>query len=589
MEDDDLNINKISSISSSGLSKATSASDVAVILDCDSPTPFYNSTILEDLYSVKVWNILHETLETWTELRQGVLLLKRWLKVKIPSGFAAKQLNLPLTLVAAYVCRSKSRSTSALQIFKLALSFIVDCLGMGKAKGAKRNLSSSRSVDKVTIHRFDSSQSDCFSATNPEASAHQMSNTHPLHLFVEELNVFYKCGDLLLAELGDEADATLRNLDLAQSTSTATHQIYDQIFGMVQRSEYHWDTAVVYALDNTSASTSEDYAPKWHCSTISSQEASQNGTSTGNNIGIVKTSSPRPSVSDPRFKFFGVAASADLKKFREDVLRDAADRFNEAVNVKSREIPFAFLIAEKIVAVLNEGLGDRLVRVWARFDTTNKVVIGLKLVQSNMEKTVVRGPSADLSSLEQQVQVATFRALWGKTEVRRFKDGTIQECVVWQQVAPSLYEKELPSIAGQMIDWLMEKHFSVASASSVKSKRANTGPSGVCNTALQSNEVQVWRDFNEFKTMLMGLEDLPLRIHSISPVSRGFSYNLFECGSDITTYSNPNAGGVSKSSDSDLLTGDAAAFSGILRQLENDEAMAKAVNKVATFGSKYGY
>ena len=56
------------------------------------------------------------------------------------------------------------------------------------------------------------------------------------------------------------------------------------------------------------------------------------------------------------------------------------------------------------------------------------IIVGIILEKSTFARTLDRGPNA-----EEKEMAATFRKFWGeKSELRRFKDGSIVEATLWQ-------------------------------------------------------------------------------------------------------------------------------------------------------------
>ncbi|CAK0821814.1 unnamed protein product [Prorocentrum cordatum] len=101
----------------------------------------------------------------------------------------------------------------------------------------------------------------------------------------------------------------------------------------------------------------------------------------------------------------------------------------------------ALSLAARLPEVLAAGLGDRCLQVSARlvgepgprWDRERPagalaVVAGITLDALHLDRSLDRGPSA-----EDVEAAARFRSLWGpeKSELRRFKDGSILECAVW--------------------------------------------------------------------------------------------------------------------------------------------------------------
>lgn len=113
--------------------------------------------------------------------------------------------------------------------------------------------------------------------------------------------------------------------------------------------------------------------------------------------------------------------------------------------------------------VLKTGLGDRVslihmkppgkpayspARSKQHPESTSRIQIGLLLNPEQVNRTVDRGPSA-----EDKEEAAAFRRFWGeKAELRRFKDGSIQESLVWSQNDPR------ENVLEQIVTYIIRRH-----------------------------------------------------------------------------------------------------------------------------------
>ncbi|EXJ59908.1 hypothetical protein A1O7_04055 [Cladophialophora yegresii CBS 114405] len=137
--------------------------------------------------------------------------------------------------------------------------------------------------------------------------------------------------------------------------------------------------------------------------------------------------------------------------------------------------------------------------------------IGLLTNPDTMSRLVDHGPSAD-----EQEKAAEFRRFWGeKAELRRFKDGSISEALVWSQGAP---------VTLQIIAYLAMLHFKLP-PSSIKTKRPYLD-SAILKDDEQSAPISpkdafllINSTFQTLTSTLHNLEGLPLPIRSISPAS----------------------------------------------------------------------
>ncbi|AOA64600.1 Small subunit (SSU) processome component [Komagataella phaffii CBS 7435] len=200
-------------------------------------------------------------------------------------------------------------------------------------------------------------------------------------------------------------------------------------------------------------------------------------------------------------------------------------------------ISFENFIKSKIYAILKRGLMDRVtdISIWIENLITTfsihkrkaggpsegrNIVIGLLLNPLECERLVTKGPDN-----EDEVNGAKFRQFWqSKASLRRFKDGTIQNCCIW---ASSSSEPVVLSI----IKFLFDLHLSSNTETSISSHLvsnisefqsyvplpslpASTKQSIISTAAFQNLN----NSFDELCKILYSLE-LPLRIKSVNPAS----------------------------------------------------------------------
>jgi len=79
--------------------------------------------------------------------------------------------------------------------------------------------------------------------------------------------------------------------------------------------------------------------------------------------------------------------------------------------------------------------------------------VGLLLDKTEATRVLDQGPTAEQSELS-----AAFREFWGeKAELRRFKDGSITESVIWHVARP----EERALIPGKIVAWIVDRHFNI--------------------------------------------------------------------------------------------------------------------------------
>ncbi|XP_021718015.1 nucleolar protein 6-like [Chenopodium quinoa] len=189
------------------------------------------------------------------------------------------------------------------------------------------------------------------------------------------------------------------------------------------------------------------------------------------------------------------------------------------------------LYEQKVHSLLCQGLNDRAksIRViWRNWSSNCRIedgfssldneplLIGVTL--SNLEKAlrlVDKGPNP-----EHKEEVTKFRKFWGdKSEFRRFSDGTIGECVVWEY---KQWEKHL--IVKRIVEHVLSRHLSlsiknvVVSADQLDFSLCNGGADPISFTGglLEAYEALAKR--------LRLLDDIPLKISSVQPLDSAFRF-----------------------------------------------------------------
>lgn len=151
-------------------------------------------------------------------------------------------------------------------------------------------------------------------------------------------------------------------------------------------------------------------------------------------------------------------------------------------------------------------------------EATN-LTIGMCLHNEKSLIQVEHGPSN-----EQVERVQAFRNIWGqKSEVRRFKDGSITESVVFD-CDGTMEQRGL--LVARMTAYLLSNHFNVSAEQGV------IYWSGLGNRFLKypgiemaSNSFQAVMDsYSEISKLLRSLRELPLSISALRPVSEALRY-----------------------------------------------------------------
>lgn len=147
------------------------------------------------------------------------------------------------------------------------------------------------------------------------------------------------------------------------------------------------------------------------------------------------------------------------------------------------------------------------------------ITVGFLLDAAQCSRAVDHGPPA-----EHKKEAAEYRKFWGpKSDLRRFKDGSILESVVWASGDSEL------SIFNQIIQYIVQRHVSVEAAKNITyigDEFARLLPkSRVAGSQTTSPFQPAMNEFDALVKDLRDLEDLPLQIRQISAVAPSLRYS----------------------------------------------------------------
>ena len=167
-------------------------------------------------------------------------------------------------------------------------------------------------------------------------------------------------------------------------------------------------------------------------------------------------------------------------------------------------------VVDQVESVLKQGLGSRLFSSGAELiirHTLDTVTVSGDIDAKSANVVMDRGPSAD------SVEAVEFRAFWGsKSELRRFRDGSILECAVWKKQET----KDDKSIAEQIISYLLESKFPSFSCT------VSVSPLGACQAATGSHVV-LWTLLETLRVKLTSIHQLPISVVSLRPAHAKFT------------------------------------------------------------------
>lgn len=190
-------------------------------------------------------------------------------------------------------------------------------------------------------------------------------------------------------------------------------------------------------------------------------------------------------------------------------------------------------VCSKTYAVLKEGLTDRVKIIYLKTPesapwqlkatppiTAAEIFVGFVFDPANVGRLIDHGPAA-----EDKKSAAQFRKFWGeKAELRRFKDGSITESLVWSNTSDALILKEI-------VIYLFNRHLGAELGKNVKFTDLNFSrllPGSDSSTKTFGN---LKAAFNTLEQDIRGMESLPLQpkmLSAISPQLRLSSVSLPE-------------------------------------------------------------
>jgi U3 small nucleolar RNA-associated protein 22 len=187
-----------------------------------------------------------------------------------------------------------------------------------------------------------------------------------------------------------------------------------------------------------------------------------------------------------------------------------------------------------IPSLLNRGLTDRVNLIASHSDSfpswkitseppknnPSEIFVGLSYNPVECNRLVDQGPPAE------DTEAATnFRRIWGnKAELRKFKDSSIIECAVWENVT------DKTSIIREMVCFLLERHFRFSSKTdftfwgdqfNVFVKHPEQ-PQGLSTMSAFKNLIA---SFDSLSRMLKTLQDVPLNVLNVLPSHAALRYS----------------------------------------------------------------
>jgi U3 small nucleolar RNA-associated protein 22 len=180
------------------------------------------------------------------------------------------------------------------------------------------------------------------------------------------------------------------------------------------------------------------------------------------------------------------------------------------------------LFRKLVMNILRKGLNERIsfVTPLSR-DQSSDLAIGMKFSIENAFNIVDKGPQSNNPEAED------FRKFWGsKSEIRRFKDGSITESVLWCSANAPTGEKRL--ICEKIVAFLLKHHFNIGKEKiSIAGSQFDVAIRNIFNEMNETNEersLSAIRGFDEMSKELRNLSELPLEIVGVLGIDAAFRY-----------------------------------------------------------------
>jgi U3 small nucleolar RNA-associated protein 22 len=487
-------------------------------------TPMYNAAIVEDIVMPLHKQILERTIHAFENVRGALMLLKVWLRqrqlVHSAIGFDMHTMSLLL----AYLVQSKRVSTTAAPeiIFQAFLTFVTT---FDRANQV---------LDFTTTGFVPRSQ------LSPEESNYSSPNgfvlRHPISLQPSSngnltvlYNIFWRVHDSAVTFLNNEAAKALQELSGSHRPGA-----FDRLFLQKRGFEDSFDQFFILQV------------PSW-LEVINKVEYSSVESEEGENADFLQQRRERlehASLHWPVEAYFACEAYQLLRKALGD------------------------RITEMCVSVMPLSVGDadsskNSSSKYPSFSSTQHssyILIGVFLDKEKHFRKVERGPPAvpasEVSSRGESAAeraVREFKDFWGsKAQLRRFKDGSILESVVWEDtdfsplshdliedISRFILSRHLRAAIGDVTsafedndDLLTSGHFWAKMGNLSTSELLVTPQPATSSSSMANNhpsfkpELKIVAAFDELRGVLVNkLQRVPLRIDSLLAYSPELRYS----------------------------------------------------------------
>uniref|UniRef100_A0A2C9LX97 Nucleolar protein 6 n=1 Tax=Biomphalaria glabrata TaxID=6526 RepID=A0A2C9LX97_BIOGL len=412
-------------------------------------TPFYNSSILNDLTLKVNDQFIADVLKDSEGVRDGIILLKVWFRQReLLTGFGSFSSFILTAYVASLIMLKKiNKMMNSYQVFRTTI------LHLSKADWIAEPPTLSEGISPRV-----------FPTTDEYGGATSC-------VFVDRTgfyNMAYMISSSIFARVKDEAALALTTLDQHHSSS------FDVLF-------------------MTPVSFARKFDHVFHITTSSA---------------VKECMSSKINEFTSRDIDFAGHSNIVVSHYILQILLKALEKRVSLVQQESCTCP-EWKISEKAF----------------NFDSIRLLTFGLVLNVSNAFNVLDKGPPADLTEAKE------FREFWGeKSEIRRFKDGTIHEAVLWSE---SSKQSDRRLVCKKIVQHILSKHYGISKDSvqymegkldsllhlNVSSKEARdeygTG---------EEQSLSVLRSFEELNRVIRALSSIPLAIHSVSGIHPVFRH-----------------------------------------------------------------
>jgi U3 small nucleolar RNA-associated protein 22 len=442
------------------------------------PTPFYNNTILSEMFHKEHLTLVHEALLQCPSAIDAILLLKTWLRQRSFNAMSGAFDGFLITMLVAYLTRQQKivKHLSSYQIFRVVLQFIVQHDWFNVPLSFSNVSSTSNSKAKTEKEE----------EKNREFYFQDMTVYRALFSIVfldadGKLNLCANVSKTAMLEMQYEADLSIRMLNDASRDCFADlflkpfdkHVRFDI---MCQVHLGHVEEAVATFMKENSSEDVEHQIV----------------------AGLSRRLMDFGSISICFIHWISnllkEALQDRIRWIHLEIMEEESHDDDKTTNPHRKNN-----IEQEPIFPMASGASQAC-----------KLLVGLCLNPEHAFRSVDHGPSVN-----DTMAAEAFRKLWGdKAELRRFQDGSIRETIVWNH--HSLSKNKL-SIYHEMLGLVLKRHFMIIP------KKHILWPFSLYSTLSSHEEMSSMsfanmnKAFYEFSKELRRLEELPLTITSVQP------------------------------------------------------------------------